>query len=113
MTPSYTYLARLVRVIDGNTYVLDVDMGFHVHRHLTVRLQGVNAHEIGEPGGEMARRYAEAVLGNPHARILVQSYKDRQSFARWVCDVWVEGRPLADMLREFNHVKAVRDVRVP
>lgn len=112
MTATYRYRAGLVRVIDGDTYELDVDLGFYVHRILTVRLQGVDTYELREPGGLAAMAFAEAVLSNPRASIVVASYKDRQSFARWVCDVWVEGMPMAQLLRENGHVKGSRDVRV-
>jgi hypothetical protein len=30
--------------------------------------------------------------------ITLATYKDRQSFARWIADVWVDGRSLADVL---------------
>ena len=42
--PQYVYRAELVRVIDGNTVVLNVDLGFKVWQHDEVlRLEGVSA----------------------------------------------------------------------
>jgi micrococcal nuclease len=53
---TFTYPARVVRVVDGDTVVLDVDLGFHVWlRDQSFRLLGVNARERSEPGGKEAR----------------------------------------------------------
>jgi hypothetical protein len=43
-------------------------------------------------------------FGGP-APLIVRSYKDARSFARWVCDVWVDDEPLADLLRAAGHEK--------
>jgi micrococcal nuclease len=42
----YEYHADLVKVIDGDTVDLDVDLGMRVHTRARVRLVGVNAPEI-------------------------------------------------------------------
>jgi len=46
-TPSFTYAAKVVRVIDGDTIKVDIDLGFGVwvHNH-SIRLLGVHAPEI-------------------------------------------------------------------
>jgi len=41
----YEYACELVRVIDGDTVVLDIDLGFRTWRRETVRLAGINAPE--------------------------------------------------------------------
>jgi len=59
----YTYLATAVRVVDGDTLVLDIDLGFGVWRHQQViRLIGCNAIEVKEPGGEEARANLASLL---------------------------------------------------
>lgn len=89
MSPTYTYRARLHRVVDADTFVLTVDLGFYVAANITVRLRGVNAPEARAPGGYYATEFTRDLLeGKP---LLVESFKDRMSFARWVCDVWVAG----------------------
>jgi micrococcal nuclease len=42
----YEYSARITRVIDGDTVVADVDLGFSVQIRETFRLYGINAPEI-------------------------------------------------------------------
>lgn len=42
----YEYKASFIRVIDGDTVVLDIDLGFHVTLRQTVRLAGINTAEL-------------------------------------------------------------------
>lgn len=87
MNVDYTYRARCKRVVDGDTFVLDVDLGFNVRTHITVRLRGVNAYERSAAGGPEATAWTRSTIGE--ADLLVTSYHDKMTFARWVCDVKV------------------------
>ena len=42
----YEYPAQLVEVIDGDTVDVTVDLGFHIHRTIRLRLAGVDTDEI-------------------------------------------------------------------
>jgi endonuclease YncB( thermonuclease family) len=99
----FEYDALLHRVIDGDTYVLNVDLGFNVWCRVTVRLRDLDCPEVNTPEGLRALQAAtfELAKGN----VSIQSYKGQQSFARWVADVWVDGVLLADTLRAQGHVK--------
>lgn len=54
MRDDYTRAVTLVRVVDGDTVVLDLDLGWHVRSRWSCRLVGINAPDRGEGG------YAEA-----------------------------------------------------
>ena len=41
----YEYAAKLVRIIDGDTFVADLDLGFNTTRKETVRMSGINTPE--------------------------------------------------------------------
>jgi micrococcal nuclease len=41
----YTYKAKVVRVIDGDTLDCDIDLGFHIVVRKRVRLDGIDAPE--------------------------------------------------------------------
>jgi endonuclease YncB( thermonuclease family) len=98
MTPTYLYRATLNRVIDGDTFVFNVDLGFRVSAAITVRLHGLFAPESSQPGGHEATERAALILATA-GQIVLQTYKDQMTFARWVADVWVDGRLLAEILR--------------
>ena len=42
----YTYKAQVVRVIDGDTVILNIDLGFNIFHVMSCRLAGVNAPEF-------------------------------------------------------------------
>lgn len=64
----FEYQGRHVNVVDGDTYDLQLDLGFHITRELRVRLEGIDTHEIsGQPReseeferGTTERKFVEA-----------------------------------------------------
>lgn len=87
IAPTYRYKAELARIIDADTWVLSIDLGWYISANKHVRLRDVNCPEPGKPGGDEATAFVTDLLtGKP---LIVESYKDRRSFARWVCDVWI------------------------
>ena len=94
---AYRYRATVVKAHDGDTYELNVDLGFRVYARLMVRLHGYSCPELNQPDGVAAR---DAAIGLCAAakQIVIQSYKDQQSFARWVADVYVDGEHLGELL---------------
>lgn len=54
--------AEVVRVVDGDSVVCDVDLGFYTRARASVRLVGLNARELEADGGPEARDHLAAVL---------------------------------------------------
>ena len=84
----WNYEATVVRVVDGDTVDLNVDVGF---RHYTVqrfRLNGYNAPElvgVEKPLGVQARARLIELLP---AGLVVRVWTHKgDSFGRWLCDV--------------------------
>jgi micrococcal nuclease len=101
--PVYIYRAECVRVVDGDTLVLRVDLGLRCSVEIEARLHGIDAPELRTPEGKQAKVFVERLL--PGLPLVVQTFKDQRSFARWVCDVFVGGELLADVLRRAGHEK--------
>ncbi len=55
--PAYLYKALVERVIDGDTLLLNIDLGFQIWKEQRIRLAGIDAPAIDEPEGEKACRY--------------------------------------------------------
>lgn len=103
IAPIYRYRATIRRVVDGDTYEMDVDLGMRVHHHVAIRLHGWGAAEMSTEAGIQARDAASTILQMPGANIVIETYKDQQTFARWVADIYVDGQPLSLLLRAFLH----------
>jgi micrococcal nuclease len=54
----YQYRAALIRVVDGDTMHLAIDLGLDIATRMTVRIHGVNAPETGTAEGKMAKEWA-------------------------------------------------------
>jgi endonuclease YncB( thermonuclease family) len=113
--PVYRYRASCLRVIDGDTFVAAVDLGFGPERGkpgvtlpLRIRVHGVDTPEVSKPwdkaqDGPGKAAAAFAFLSLMYAPLVIESYKDERSFERWVCDVWIGNESYADLLRQQGH----------
>jgi micrococcal nuclease len=102
--PCYRYRATVRRVLDADTFILDVDLGFRVTASLNIRLNGYDAPELREPRGQEARAFAELLLKEAR-EIVIETYKDQRSFERWIGDVYLDGVNIAERLIAEGFVK--------
>jgi len=58
MSHDWTYRARLNRVVDGDTYIMLIDLGFRTYGFHAIRLAGVNAPELRTEEGDLAKVWA-------------------------------------------------------
>ncbi len=105
----FVYRAKLLRLIDGDTLVATIDMGFHTWRETTIRLVGINCPERkGETReeGEAATAFV-AKLIQPGDPLLVQS-QAADAFGRALALVWIgqAERSLNRMIVEAGHAVA-------
>lgn len=92
----YEYNSMLVRVIDGDTVALNVDLGFTVHVMVTFRLLGINAPEVRGVeyvAGEASKKHLIELLspGGVARIIVVKSSKplSTDKYGRWLGQLYV------------------------
>lgn len=76
----YIYAARLVRLVDADTWVLDVDLGMSVWmRGQRIRAAGINAPELSTDAGRAALAWAQAWFTQhcPDSTLTIRTQKDR------------------------------------
>jgi endonuclease YncB( thermonuclease family) len=73
----YIRAATIVRVIDGDTVVVDVDLGFYVTVRMSCRLSGINANELNEPGGQEAKSFLFALLASANSVKVMSIHADK------------------------------------
>ncbi len=100
IAPAYRYRATTLRVIDGDTYELDIDLGLHAHVHETVRYYGYSSRESNTPAGVSAKIAAAEILLKIGNTLVVETHKDAQTFARFLAVVYVNGTPLHELIPE-------------
>lgn len=106
MLPNYVYPAVCVRVLDGDSMHMRADLGFRAALTIPVRVRGIDCPEKDTEAGVLAKEFASTVLTGP-GPVTLQSFKDRRSFERWVCDVWVGDRLFADIMVSEGHAVIV------
>ena len=79
----------MVRIVDGDGVIADVDLGFHITHRITARLYGINAPEMRTPKGPPARDALSAlVLGKQLEVETVRDGKDK--FGRLLLTLFFE-----------------------
>lgn len=96
----YDYrVVEVLRVVDGDTVDLELDLGFHLSAALRFRVLGVDTPERGQPGYLEATRYVEEWLaGAFEAGYEVRAYtRKADAFGRWLADVRARVAPDVDV----------------
>ena len=89
-THEYWYQAEVVRNHDGDTITLRIDMGRRLYTEDSIRLHGINAPELSQPGGKESRDFLSDLLP-PGTRVRVQTFKNStDKYGRWLGDVYLE-----------------------
>lgn len=92
----FHYRARLLRVVDGDTIDVMLDLGFQTHCSQRLRLLRVDTPERGQPGHHEATAITGHLLDTA-AEIVVRTVK-KDSFGRWLAEVWADGASVNDAL---------------
>ena len=97
----FVYRARLVRVVDGDTCDLTVDVGFHMTTTQRFRLLGINTPELHSKDLTERERAVAATQaltsmlsqGGGDWPLLVRTQKS-DAFGRWLAEIWIENNSL-------------------
>jgi len=89
----YTYrVEKVVRVIDGDTVELLIDLGFNTLTKQKIRLRAIDAPEIRGPErleGLKSKEYLEHLLNDDDVeQLYVETVKDKQGkYGRYLCTI--------------------------
>lgn len=101
----YEYQATLVKVIDGDTVDLSVDLGFYTTLQCRLRLVGVDTPERGKPGYQEAKEFVHATLYATHLKIRTIKHpsKSLDKYGRFLADIILpDGASLSVLLIQNN-----------
>lgn len=102
----FEYNATVVRVHDGDTISVDVDLGFGVWlKNQSLRLLGLNAPELISEAGKQAQTYLTGLL-RPGQPVTIQTQKDhKEKYGRWLATVLIAGLNVNQNLISTGHAK--------
>ena len=58
----YWYEATVIDNHDGDTVTVDIDLGHRIRTTDAIRVRGINAPELSQPGGKEARDFLSALI---------------------------------------------------
>lgn len=108
------YPAKLIRVIDGDTVKLDLDLGLDVHRSAKARLARITSPEIrGDAKGlGLAARHCAMKWFRREEEgfaLVCKTVRRGQFFGQWIAEVMLisekENLNLADYMVEQGHAR--------
>lgn len=98
----YTYRATLLRVIDGDTVVLDLDLGFKLYRtNESYRLGRIDAPELNTALGPASRDHLSVLLAGAASLQVTTAKADK--YGRWLVELFGDGVNLNDRMVADGH----------
>lgn len=99
----YNYKAKVLRVVDGDTYDMEVDLGFGIKFNARFRLNGVDTPETWRPKSDGEREHGERATARVKELIegkYVTVYSHKLGiYGRYSADVYLaDEKNLADLL---------------
>lgn len=83
---TYEYNAELIRVVDGDTVWVRVDLGFRLYRDISLRIGNINAPEMKTDEGKIAKAVAESWFTG---RLLkIKTERDPGSYDRYTAEIY-------------------------
>lgn len=94
----FSYRAKVIKVIDGDTVDLNVDLGFHCEIGIRTRLLGINAPEVSTAEGKQVRDWLRERLPIGDA-VTVDTFKDPgDKYGRWLARINSRGEDICSVL---------------
>lgn len=92
----YKYRAKLIRVVDGDTYDFEVDLGFHTFTRIRIRMSGIDTAEtygVKHESDEYARGIEQKEFVEDWFKsaedVIIETEKDEKGkYGRWLARVY-------------------------
>jgi endonuclease YncB( thermonuclease family) len=84
----FTYRALAVRVVDGDTLAVTVDLPPHNEADKKLRLRGIDCPEMDTPEGKAAKRFVQGLVDQAKSVLLTTTKPDK--YDRYLADVFLE-----------------------
>ena len=94
----YTYRAKVIRCVDGDTADLEIDLGFKIFTLIRVRLVGVDTPERGHEDYKKATAMLENLLlmqTDDEGKVVIQTSKTGK-YGRWLVEIEGVNKVLAE-----------------
>jgi micrococcal nuclease len=108
----FTYKAEVVKIVDGDTIDVDIDLGFKTwSRNIRLRLNRIDAYETRlykgtteeeKQKGLLAKAEVESMCLKAPDKVVIKTTKQGK-YGRWIAEVIIDGENLSDKLVELGY----------
>ena len=101
----FEFRAELIRVVDGDTVDLLVDLGFNTFIRDRFRLLGINAYEMRGEEREKGLKAKDCLIDamNDKELIITTSKNPKGKYGRWLATIHADGVNINQLLVEKGH----------
>jgi len=111
----YIYNATVTKVIDGDTFDLEIDLGFSVKVKHRIRLHGIDAYETSLRGGTTEEEKKKGIEAKAflidrilNKKVIIETIKDKKGkYGRYLANVCHDGKMVSEMLIEKGYCKQI------
>lgn len=100
--PAWTYIAIVVRWVDGDTLDVVIDLGFRMATKQRLRLFGLDCPERGSDGWEAATHFSTS-MAPPGTSVLVKTHDAPEKYGRYLAEIYIDGQSINDALIDAGH----------
>ena len=88
----YTYNAKITDIVDGDTIIAHIDLGFRISREMVLRLARIDTPEIRGATKEAGNVSKEYVINNALGKqVTIKTHKDKtEKYGRYLADIYIE-----------------------
>lgn len=97
----YTYNAKVVKIVDGDTVDVLVDLGFEVYKKVRCRLAGINAPEMSTAEGKVAKEFLVTTLPLDTPVVIISREYDK--YGRSVATIFAGEVNINQFMVDTNH----------
>ena len=104
----FQYKALITNVVDGDTFDMDIDLGFNIHIHERVRLLDIDTPEKFGKEKDLGLTVKQYAINNfLNKEVVIKSEKadvaaNTDSFGRWLVRVNVDGCDICDIYNKLG-----------
>lgn len=102
----FTYKAIVIKVVDGDTLILNIDLGFNItYNNQKVRLARINTPETNTEQGKTVKKLVTNLLLNK--TVTIKTIKDsKDKYGRYLAEVYLDDLSINDYLLTNNYASS-------
>ena len=105
----YTYKAKVVKVVDGDTIDCDVDLGFYMTAKIRFRLARIDTPEVRgveKVEGKIAKQWLIDLLDKHNNEVTIETEKTGK-YGRWIAEIIIGDMNVNDELVKTGNAEYV------